>query len=286
MRFAHLTLSCLLTITLLGCNFRYNSQAGMEDKQNDNYTNHKNEQSNYEKEESRESERLLLTLTKTDDYGCISKFEYTYDIDSCIMTVRSTSESSKYLMRKYKITPKHSIEYVDYRNCTVQLSIMDGLITEITEKWHKGNTWSVHYNEDKRLVKLNIREANWDRDKLNQVKTSIYYGPSVNNYVSYDIVQYGDNYVRSSPNLLQELFNISEAEIVFVYIGLYGKLPKTTSRYTIDTYQRDAYVFTTTWSNDGSRQVVKKQKVGSERFSEIFYCWEKENLVFFDTLFK
>jgi len=273
---------------LTGCTFRNNSQTEKEDNQIENYTNHRNELSDNKQKESRESERLLLTLTKTDEYGNITNIEYIYNIDSCIMTVRPTPESSNDYnnIKIFKITPKHSIEYIDYRNCTIRLSIRDGLISEVTEEWDEGNTWPVHYDEDKHLIKIDIREAKWDRDKLNQVKTSIYYGPSVNDYVSYETVHYGGNDVKSSPVLLQELFNISESEIVFVYIGLYGKLPKTTSRYTIDTYRRDAYVFTTTCSNDGSRQVVKKQKVGSERFCEICYDWEKENLDLFDTLFK
>lgn len=288
MKFAYLTLFCLLSSTLSGCIFRYNAQTRMEDKQLDNNINNRDKISNYVKEESRESEVRLLTLTKIDEYGYTSKFEYIYNSDSCILKVKPTPECSHYYknMMKYKIIPHISIEYIDYRNCTMRLTIKEGLITQISEEWEKGNTWPVHYDEDKHMVELYNKEADWDKDKLNQVKTSINYGPSVNDWVSYNIVQYGNNIVKSSPDLLKEMFYINETEIVFVYIGLYGKLPNTTSRYTIDTYQKDAYIYTTTWSNRGSHQVVKKQKVGSEKYSEICYDWEINNLDWFKALFK
>lgn len=135
------------------------------------------------------------------------------------------------------------------------------------------------------MVKWYSCVATWDKDVLSQVKTIIYDWVSINDYVPYKKVYNGSNYARPSPDFLKEMFYMNEDEIIFVYIGLYGKLPKTISRYTIDTHDVYTYVYTATWSDCGTRQVIRKQKVGSERFSEVCYDWEIDNIDLFRAAF-
>ena len=230
---------------------------------------------------------FLLSVTEVNDSNQIYMLSYYLDTLNYRLSVVGTRHQEVSFYRCYSINPKESIEYDDNEDGHVKLLLRKGLITE---RLFVETNASIKHEYDslqrlKGIIYVGGRKiVSWKDDRLQRVSyidsTSSRFNQTHN--MHYDSPQPSQGY---SPELLNSFVTDTQGELLFAYLGLYGRLPLGNDYIEeIITYDyrgvgsKKHIIYNEEYSNDGTLMKYQCHLRGNETGQKRSYSWNLTNL--------
>ncbi len=236
---------------------------------------------------------FLLSITDVNDSNQRCIFLYYLDTLNYRLSVVGVRNQETCFYRCYSINPKESIEYDNNEGGHVKLLLRKGLITE---RLFVGTNASIKHEYDslqrlKSMVYVGGKKiVSWKGDRLQQVSyidsTSSRFNQTRN--IQYDSPQQSQGY---SPELLNSIVTDTQGELLFAYLGLYGRLPLGDNYIEqMITYDyrgcgsSKIICYNEKYSDDGMLTKFQRHLGGNEIGLRRSYSWNLTNLKYLSVL--
>ena len=230
----------------------------------------------------------LFTITVKMDFDHNARKKFLYDANKKVICYYYISNDDTLSTRQFALKSNHTIEYCSYVEGPIKYIMRDGLIRERYLVEYKESEY-FEYDSNRHLVKYTIRKQDnedpffveWKDDVLSCVKSKNWR----NEPIIFRVNQQDTCSVKHDAidQFVHTIIPVHEEDLVFLYLGWFGKCPMASASYTCIEEERPCcperrFFIDNTYSDSGILQSTTYRYYKSDLEDHYYYDWNLKNI--------